>query len=349
MLGGIVDRQSSSTCEPPAAGNVPDRPKGFPAQPHPQRTKSAGPRQDTGRKGCTCTTTLPHSRAQSKPQSSRATTFQTSCLSDFCSEKELTAQTGHGPDEWPLVILKELVDNALDACEEARVAPQINVTVDEAGITVADNGPGLPAATVEKLLDYTRRTSSREAYVAPDRGRQGNALKTILAMPYVLEGTQGQVDISARGERHQIVFRYDQIAEQPAISHTTQPDQDVKIGTKIKVWWPAKRMETLTDAGARFLQLADDFAWLNPHLSLTVAWFGTKFTAAVTAAACPKWVASEPTCSHWYTPQTFERLVSAYVINDRGRNEDRSVRELVKEFRGLTARPNKRRFSMKPG
>ena len=31
------------------------------------------------------------------------TTFSTSRLLEFCSQKELTAQTGHEPDDWPLV------------------------------------------------------------------------------------------------------------------------------------------------------------------------------------------------------------------------------------------------------
>jgi DNA topoisomerase VI subunit B len=57
------------------------------------------------------------------------TTFRTSRLLEFCSRKELVAQTGHEPDAWPLVVLKELVDNALDACEEACVAPKIEVQV----------------------------------------------------------------------------------------------------------------------------------------------------------------------------------------------------------------------------
>ncbi len=48
------------------------------------------------------------------------TTLRTSRLLDFCSEKELIAQTGHQTDAWPLVVLKELVDNALDACEDHR-------------------------------------------------------------------------------------------------------------------------------------------------------------------------------------------------------------------------------------
>ena len=68
------------------------------------------------------------------------TTLRTSRLLDFCSRKELIAQTGHQPDAWPLVVLKELVDNALDACEEAEVAPEITIQVDDNGITVTDNG-----------------------------------------------------------------------------------------------------------------------------------------------------------------------------------------------------------------
>ncbi len=47
-------------------------------------------------------------------------TLRTSRLLDFCSRKELIAQTGHQTDAWPLVELKELVDNALDACEDHR-------------------------------------------------------------------------------------------------------------------------------------------------------------------------------------------------------------------------------------
>ena len=62
---------------------------------------------------------------RSEPRLDR-TTFTTSRLLDFCSEKELTAQTGHDVDDWPLVIVKELVDNALDACEEAGIAPEID-------------------------------------------------------------------------------------------------------------------------------------------------------------------------------------------------------------------------------
>ncbi len=84
-------------------------------------------------------------------------TFRTSRQLDFCSEKELIAQTGHRPEAWPLVVLKELIDNALDACEEARTAPEITVKVDDTGITVSDNGPGIPPETVTDVLDFSIR------------------------------------------------------------------------------------------------------------------------------------------------------------------------------------------------
>ena len=110
--------------------------------------------------------------------------FETSRSLDFLSRKELIAQTGHQASEWPLVCVKELMDNALDACEESGVAPEIAIVVDKKGISVSDNGPGIPANVIQSILDFSIRVSSREAYVSPSRGAQGNALKTVVAMPF---------------------------------------------------------------------------------------------------------------------------------------------------------------------
>jgi hypothetical protein len=60
-------------------------------------------------------------------------------------------------------------------------ATLISVKVDETGIIVTDNGPEIPESTVEGVLDFTVRVSSREAYIVPDRGAQGNAGKTLIA------------------------------------------------------------------------------------------------------------------------------------------------------------------------
>jgi hypothetical protein len=122
---------------------------------------------------------------------------------EFASEKELMAQTGHQAYEWPRVIVKELVDNGIDACEDAEIAPIINVTITsgESGkpdrIIVEDNGPGIPPDTIAGIIDYNVRISSREAYISPTRGRQGNALKTISPMSYVRRAASSIASSSA--------------------------------------------------------------------------------------------------------------------------------------------------------
>ena len=77
------------------------------------------------------------------------TMFETSRAAEYLEARELQAQTGQPRHEFATVILKELLDNALDAAETAGVAPEVNIEVsDGAGlinITVADNGGGIPA------------------------------------------------------------------------------------------------------------------------------------------------------------------------------------------------------------
>ena len=82
------------------------------------------------------------------------TTFETSRLIEFFSEKELQMQIGHPKFAWPIALAKELIDNALDACESANIAPEIEVTVENDSIAVQDNGPGLPEKTLKRSLDY---------------------------------------------------------------------------------------------------------------------------------------------------------------------------------------------------
>src|SRR5215203_5884852 len=256
------------------------------------------------------------------------TTFSTSRLLDFASVKELTAQTGHENGEWPLVIVKELLDNALDACEEAGIAPVITIEVNDGGILVRDNGPGIPASTIESVLDFAIRVSSREAYVGPTRGAQGNALKTIVAMPFVLDGERGQVEIAARGERHLIAFKVDRVRQEPVVDHQVLPADCA--------------CSILTDAKTRFLQIADDFVWLNPSLILEVSCFGQRSAVAATRAEWPKWKPSDPTSPHWYDLERFQRLIAAYVAHDADNGRSRTVREVVGEFRGLSGSARER-------
>jgi DNA topoisomerase VI subunit B len=263
------------------------------------------------------------------------TAFRTSRLLDFCSRKELIAQTGHQPDAWPLVVLKELVDNALDACEDAGTAPAVAVRVNPGIIEVTDNGPGLPASVLDGVLDFHVRVSSREAYVAPDRGAQGNALKTIVALPFVLDGSCGRMEVEAAGVRHEVTMRVDRIRQTPDLQQQRHPST-VTTGSVIRVYWPELASSILESSRARFLQIADDYTFVNPHLNLTVEWCGECHVRAAGKPDWKKWIPSDPTCAHWYGPEHFERLVSAYLAHDQDVGRDRTVRELVAEFRGLT-------------
>src|SRR4051794_13730850 len=99
--------------------------------------------------------------------------FTTDRRMESFTERELTTQIGYGKSLWPLVLAKELIDNALDACESTDVAPQIMVTLEPDSFTVSDNGPGLKPEIVDRSLDYHVRISDKKYYVSPTRGQLG--------------------------------------------------------------------------------------------------------------------------------------------------------------------------------
>jgi DNA topoisomerase VI subunit B len=263
-------------------------------------------------------------------------TLHTSRLMDYLTEKALATQTGHSKAQWPLVVLKECLDNGLDACEEAGVAPVITATVDEDGIEVRDNGPGIPEETVLSLSDYSERASSREGYVAPDRGRQGNALKTLLAMPFVLEGKEGKVSVASYGIRHVIALTVNPLSQKPQAKTEQFTDDTGQTGTAVRVHWPPSARDLLTQAEGKFLRLAQDFSFVNPHLSLTVTWHGHTTHIPATRTDWPKWRPNNLMCIHWYGQGHFERLITGLVIHDRGRGVNRKVSDFIAMFRGFS-------------
>jgi integrase len=97
-----------------------------------------------------------------KPARLERETFTTSRQMEYFSPDELTKQIGHDVDLWPIAITKELIDNALDACEAIPVSPLITVTLEGERISVADNaGDGLPEPTLTGSLDYNVTVSNK--------------------------------------------------------------------------------------------------------------------------------------------------------------------------------------------
>jgi hypothetical protein len=83
-------------------------------------------------------------------------------------------------------------------------------------------------------------------------------------MPFALHGGVGTTVIEAQGVRHTINFSVDQLRQEPAIDHHAMALPSGKKGTRICIGWPDSARSILADAEPRFLQIADDFGWLNP-------------------------------------------------------------------------------------
>ena len=288
-----------------------------------------------------------HSRKQAKSVDREL--IVTSREMDFLSEKELVNQTGHAQHEWHLVFLKELLDNALDACDDEEIPPDITVVTRGASISVSDNGPGIPQETIDKALDFRVRAPSREAYVAPDRGAQGNAMMTLLTMPYVVDPENGRLEINSNNLKRTIRVSDDPITQRPKVSQNRSEvagprgttvsihwkpvdDRDVALG------WPifdeyAFHPEQIR---AQVANLIAGFRLFNPHAKITLDWFGEVDSSETTDTDWKKWKPSKPSSSHWYDLKHFKRLIAALITTDRDRGDDRTVHELLSIFDGFS-------------
>jgi DNA topoisomerase VI subunit B len=192
-------------------------------------------------------------------------TFEISRAMEYLDARELQAQTGQPLSNFATVTLKELVDNVLDACEAAGAAPEVGIEVGEEGelvwLAVCDNGSDVPPETVRRVLNFETRTSDKVVYKAPTRGAQGNALKTIIGIPYAL-GSHESTIIEARGVCHIIRAWVDPTGEL-RIDHDEEPMND-NIGTRVSLALPREGQDFEPDYWAR------SFSLFNPHASVRI-------------------------------------------------------------------------------
>ena len=231
-------------------------------------------------------------------------TFTISRMMEFFTAKELQMQIGHWPGLWPAALLKELVDNALDACEGTGVQPNIRVVVENDFLTVEDNGPGMPRETLERSLDYAIRVSDKSHYVSPSRGQLGNALKCVWAAPFVASKSDfGCVEIVTDGHVHRIEVSLDRIAQKPVLEHTIR-DAVVKNGTSITMHWPNVASSLLPSGGDFFYNafwLVRQYAAFNPHARFSIQAMGETEEISADSEAWVKWSPADPTSPHWYS------------------------------------------------
>ena len=275
--------------------------------------------------------------------------FTTSRLAEFCSEKELVAQTGHEARHWPRVIIKELVDNAIDAAEEIEVAPTIKViiTTGKRGRPNSHCGGGQrprhlaghhrqhhqlqrPGQLARSLRFPDPRSAGQCAQVHSADGLRARRQDQGRDLD---RGARPQAPDPVHGQRDQAGADRQKCA---------QPSK-VRIGTRVTVFWPDVYQAEVY--GNEIADLLTQFVWVNPHLSLRFVIDGK--TLLESSATNPDWTkyrACDATSAHWYNLEQFERYAGALIGRDQVNNTRRkvTVREFAAQFRGMSATEKQR-------
>ena len=99
-----------------------------------------------------------------------------------------------------ITAVKEAVDNALDACEEARILPDIIVQItkidnkkDILQLDVEDNGPGIPRTSIEKVFGQLL-FGSRFHAIRQSRGQQGIGITGVVMYSQLTTGDPTHVE-----------------------------------------------------------------------------------------------------------------------------------------------------------
>ena len=96
-----------------------------------------------------------------------------------------------------ITAVKESVDNSLDACEEARILPDIKVEInrlegDRLELICQDNGPGIPRDSVENVFGKFL-LGSRFHAIRQTRGQQGIGITGVLMYSQLTTGSKTHI------------------------------------------------------------------------------------------------------------------------------------------------------------
>jgi DNA topoisomerase-6 subunit B len=161
--------------------------------------------------------------------------------------------------------VKEAVDNALDACEEAGILPDIYVEIQDAGdyyrLIVEDNGPGITKDQIPKIfgkLLYGSRFHVREQ----SRGQQGIGISAAVLYSQLTSGKPAQITSATQGGGQAEYFELiiDTDTNEPEISQESTTTWERPHGTRIEL-----EMEGNMRARQQLHDYVKHTAVVNPH------------------------------------------------------------------------------------
>jgi len=169
-----------------------------------------------------------------------------------------------------LTTVKEAVDNSLDACEEAGILPEIEITIESLSethfrVTVQDNGPGIVKSQIPSIFGRLLY-GSKFHRLRMSRGQQGIGISAAGMYGLLTTGRPVQI-ISRTGPRaaaHHYQVQIDTAKNRPDVVTDETTEWDAKHGTKVAIELEARYL--------RGRQSVDDYlrqtAIANPHVTL---------------------------------------------------------------------------------
>jgi DNA topoisomerase-6 subunit B len=160
--------------------------------------------------------------------------------------------------------VKEAVDNALDAAEEAGHLPDIYVEIEEVGdyyrVVVEDNGPGITSEELPKVfgkLLYGSRFHKREQA----RGQQGIGISAAVLYSQLTSGKPAKITSRTQGgEAKYFELIIDTDTNEPEVSVDETTTWDRTHGTRIEL-----EMEANMRARSQLRDYVKHTAVVNPH------------------------------------------------------------------------------------
>lgn len=168
--------------------------------------------------------------------------------------------------------VKEAVDNALDATEEADILPDISVDIEKSGnyyrVVIEDNGPGITEEQVPKIfgkLLYGSRFNSR----TQNRGQQGIGISAAVLYSQKTSGKPAVVRSVTEGSNEPVEMEImiDTDSNEPVISNKHSVEWDGKEhGTRIEL-----EMEANMRGRKQLHRYIEDTAVVNPHAKISLS------------------------------------------------------------------------------
>ena len=180
-----------------------------------------------------------------------------------------------------LTCVKEAVDNALDACEEAGILPDVVVKVEVAGnggtpppasqatrfrITVTDNGPGIVRQQIPPIFAKLLY-GSKFHRLRMSRGQQGIGISAAGMYAQLTTGKPVQIisSTSARAAAHYFEVQIDTKKNEPRILEKKQIEWEAPRGTQVSM-----EIEGRYQKGrASVDEYIEQTVIANPHVTLT--------------------------------------------------------------------------------